>query len=70
MPGCWTSHKNGLAELTKQLGIRVSDELKISLEAEAKRFDLSLNDVCKLKLRKPLSLEELPPAWLPKAEQT
>lgn len=55
-----------VAALTKvQLLIKIEEDQKNALQQEAKRYDLSLSDVVRMKLRKPLSLEEIAPYQVP-----
>lgn len=46
---------------------RIEEGEKQALEDECKRLDISMTTLFKLKMRKPLSLEEVP-SWVPRIE--
>lgn len=47
---------------------RIEEGEKQALEEECKRLDISMTTLFKLKMRKPLSLEEVP-SWVPKINE-
>lgn len=44
--------------MTRQIGVRVTDEQYTAVEQEAERLGLSIADIVRLKLRQPLTLKE------------